>query len=67
MRITISTGNAAFHDGLGKGGGVDAGPEAARILRKLADRVESCGMPDPGDPIILMDINGNRVGKAEGH
>ena len=62
MRISIKTGNAAFRSES------EGQPEieTARILRALADRVEAGGMPDPGDPIILMDYNGNRVGKAEG-
>ena len=60
MRITIRTGNAAFNSECA------AEIETAHILRALADRVEAGGMPDPGDPIILMDYNGNRVGKAEG-
>ena len=59
MRITIKTDNAAFSG--------DPETEAARILRQLAGRLECYGMPTPGDPIILMDYNGNRVGKAEGH
>ena len=60
MRITIRTGNAAFNSEC------PAEIETARILRVLADRVEAGGMPDPGDPIILMDYNGHKVGKAEG-
>ena len=70
MRITINTGNAAFHGAAGGGGGFrlprDPSVEVSRILRKLADRLESTGMPVPGDPLILMDYNGNHVGKAEG-
>jgi len=71
MRISIKTGNAAFDGAIGGGGGFqlprDPSVEVSRILRKLADRLDSTGMPVPGDPIILMDSNGNRVGKAEGH
>jgi len=45
--------NAAFEDGEGK-------PELARILRRLADKVEA------GDePPFLYDVNGNKVGKCE--
>ena len=62
MRITIRTGNAAFRSECGDRPEL----ETARILRTLAARLEAYGMPDPGDPIILMDYNGNRVGKAEG-
>jgi hypothetical protein len=54
--VHIATTNAAFED--------DAAPfEIARILRELADRVES----DPDDLIRLRDINGNRVGYATFH
>jgi len=62
MRISIQTGNAAFRSEC------DGQPEieTARILRALADHLTTNGMPEPGDPIILMDYNGNRVGKAEG-
>lgn len=52
-RIEIKTDNAAFED--------DPGYEVARILRKLADRVESEGL----DQVRLMDINGNCVGSVE--
>ncbi len=58
MRITINTGNAAFKD--------QAADETARILDTLARVIRRNGLPVPGDPIILMDYNGNRVGKAEG-
>ena len=53
MDITIymETDNAAFQD---EG---DA-TEVARILRKLADRIESGGLGD----FALKDINGNTVG-----
>jgi hypothetical protein len=52
-KITISMDNAAFEDGEGK-------PELARILRRLADKVEA------GDePPFLYDVNGNKVGKCE--
>ena len=62
MRITIRTGNAAFRSECGD----QPELEVSRILRSLADRVIDGGLPDPGEPIILMDYNGNRVGKAEG-
>ncbi len=61
MIITIKTCNAAFHDGYGPA------PEVARILRKLADRLESGGLPRVGCAEQLQDSNGNYVGKAEGH
>lgn len=59
MRITIKTGNAAFHD---QAGHYHAGPECARILRRLADEIEQGGTPVCGTPVILMDYNGNKVG-----
>jgi hypothetical protein len=59
ITITINTDNAAFHEDY-------SGVEVARILRKLADEMEtaaydqdeSCGHP-------LMDYNGNKVGRYE--
>lgn len=55
LEIEIQMDNAAFED--------NSGSEAARILRKLADRIdgESC---THGDVTPLIDLNGNRVGKA---
>ena len=50
--ITINTDNAAFED---------AGMETSRILRRLADDVESMGLCE----YVLRDINGNRVGNAQ--
>jgi len=49
-KIEIEMGNAAFED--------DPAPELVRILRKLADDIESSG----ADTLPLRDINGNRVG-----
>ena len=51
VTIEIGTGNAAFE--------TDAGlqDELARILRKLADDLEAGKYP-----LMLLDINGNRVG-----
>ena len=49
--LTIKTDNAAFAD--------DPRPEVARILRKLADRVDD----ETGDTSwSVRDINGNTVG-----
>ena len=55
LKIEITMDNAAFEP--------DSGTEAARILRKLADRIagENC---TPGDVTPCIDINGNKVGKA---
>jgi hypothetical protein len=53
--IRICTDNEAFQHG-------DIGNEVARILRKLADKVEAndAALPDSH----LTDINGNSVGSA---
>lgn len=51
VTITLETGNAAFEDA--------PATEIARILRDLADLIES-GMGTDETP--LRDINGNRVG-----
>ena len=59
IHIEIGTNNAAFHDDEG-----DHAPasELARILRKLADDIDS-GEVDPiEEPRALIDINGKRVG-----
>jgi hypothetical protein len=50
-RIEINTDNAAFED--------NEGEEVARILRRLANEIES-GLTD----VNLRDINGNLVGEA---
>lgn len=55
LNIVMNLGNAAFEDDPG---------EVARILRDLADKVEN-GVSE-GDEFVLRDINGNKVGKAEG-
>jgi len=55
--LAIETENAAFED---------AGSEVARILRKLADKVQAW----PGAnhfTIGLRDLNGNKVGTAQGN
>jgi hypothetical protein len=58
MAVTIEfdNGNAAFDAGEGMPWG---GPETARILRKLADQLESGG--NVSGPI--HDVNGNRIGR----
>jgi hypothetical protein len=56
FRVGITTDNAAF-----------AGMpemEIARILRRLADRLERDGVPEDDDRWPMMDVNGNRVGVA---
>lgn len=52
LTLTIEANNDAFHDSKEQ--------EVARILRELADKIES-----GADEVILRDINGNRVGIAE--
>lgn len=54
MKITIATDNAAFEDD-------DMRPEVARLLRKIADQVES-GQDDLPVERVVMDSSGNRVG-----
>jgi hypothetical protein len=58
--ITINADNEAFD-------GDRSGPEAARILRILANRIDRAEFParDPGDGIRLSDINGNYVGDCK--
>jgi len=51
--VTIETENSAFGD--------DSNFEVSRILRRLADDVESMGLCE----YVLRDINGNRVGNAQ--
>lgn len=62
FHLRINTGNAAFADG-------DHGPELARILRRIADRLESAGSIPDGIDGNVTDINGNRCGyySADAH
>lgn len=55
IKIEISMDNAAFEDDHG---------ELARILRRLADRVDGTPRTE-GDGEYLRDVNGNRVGHWE--
>ena len=55
-RLTIDTGNAAFHDEEGES---DSGYEVARILSEASDRIRN-GETD----FTLRDINGNKVGSV---
>lgn len=52
LELRLESGNAAFDD--------SPHNETARILRLLADAIES---GKEGD-FLLSDINGNRVGRA---
>lgn len=56
ITINIATGNAAFED--------NAGPELARILRRLADRVEDWQGANEFS-LLCLDVNGNKVGTLE--
>ncbi len=56
LKITIKMDNAAFDP--------DSGTEAARILRELADKLDG-GDVLPDTSIPLLDVNGNKVGRAE--
>ena len=53
ITITIKTDNSAFANG---------NEEVARILRKLADKIDD-GCLIMKDEFSLLDINGNNVGK----
>ena len=54
--VEIATDNDAFYP--------EPGPELARILRKLADRIETAAPDELTDAGRLMDYNGNTVGSA---
>ena len=56
--MNVKTSNAAFTD---TADGFDPGPELARILRDVADRMEG-GYVLSGS---VFDINGNKVGSFE--
>jgi hypothetical protein len=53
LKLTITSGNAAFADG-------NAPAEMARILCDLAERIKNYGSLDL--QWIVRDINGNKVG-----
>lgn len=60
LTVTIQTDSHAIEEG--------GGAEIARILRGLADRIESEGVVGAdnvsSETYVLRDINGARVGKA---
>jgi hypothetical protein len=56
LKIEITMDNAAFEDA--------AGLESARILHKLADRIEGFPFLTEGNDQPLRDANGNEVGFA---
>ena len=55
MKIHIRTTNDAFQDG-------NQGAELARILRKLADKLDDSDQPKRGEEWIIFDVNGNKCG-----
>jgi hypothetical protein len=55
MTIKIGMDNAAFED--------CNGDELARILRKLAERLDGATIGEDGDGANLFDANGNNVGE----
>lgn len=66
LTITIDTSNDAFAD--------NPAPEVARILRRLAERLEDGALGDPigrvfhpafGYGARLYDVNGNTCGDVE--
>jgi hypothetical protein len=58
--MRVETGNAAFQDDTPDGERFFPGPELARILRDIAERVN-----DGQTHRAVYDINGNRVGSWE--
>lgn len=54
ITITISTSDDAWA----------SGPSAMVrfILQQAHDKILKRGLPEPGDPIKLIDLNGNTVG-----
>lgn len=58
LNLNIKTTGAAFYD---DDGTPNPGPELARLLRNLADRIEGADGED-GDSGPLYDANGNRAG-----
>lgn len=56
LTLDIEIENAAF--------GEEPGREAGRILKALAERLRTRGIPEPHEPITLTDANGNTVGEA---
>ena len=62
IHITIKTDNAAFSND--DGDGKAEGPEVARILRYLADKIED-EADLSGYSAPCLDVNGNKVGRIE--
>jgi hypothetical protein len=62
FRLTIDTGNAAFHD---DDGNPDPAPELGRILRQIADGIDAGPMYQncPSIDGTAYDVNGNTVAR----
>lgn len=62
FRLIINTDNSAFT-------GSDYGPELARILHRIAQRLDDSGAIPDGLDGSVMDSNGNRCGyySADAH
>lgn len=61
--LNVSTDNAAFHRDTGEEWEHDPGPELARILRKIADKVEHEPLETYTMFQTILDVNGNDVGR----
>lgn len=57
LKVEINLDNAAFEP--------DAGTEAARLLRQLANDIDGNRLAVAGSVKSLRDVNGNAVGKAQ--
>lgn len=64
MEPTFSLSIAITNDAFGTDE-YEQASETARILRELADRIESDGLSCACDLDVLRDLNGNRVGRAQ--
>ena len=68
FKVHIDTERDAFGNEYENPFGDSTANEVARILHVLAERVEDLGASvvkrDSDDPFMLMDVNGNTVGKA---
>jgi hypothetical protein len=60
IKIEFNMDNAAFGENADKT--VDS-PEVVRILKDLAGRIERRGTLDEDSGGVLVDVNGNKVGK----
>jgi hypothetical protein len=66
FKLEISCDNAAFHTEGDEGDDTETEEEVARILRAVIKRLQGGGLEAlDGEECVLMDVNGNKVGKAE--